>query len=253
MDLGLKGKRAIVTGGSKGIGRRIADILAEEGCHVGICARGAEEVEEAVKSLEAKGVTAFGRALDVADKAALEAWVAEAASALGGLDIVIPNVSALAVERSEEAWQKGFEIDMMHTVRTVNAALPHLETSDAASIVIISSVSAREIDFAWGPYGAFKAALIHYAHGLAVDLAPKNIRANSLSPGNVYFDGGTWQQVERGMPDFFKHVVSLNPSGRMGTAEETARAAVFLASPASSRTSGTNLVVDGALTKGVQL
>jgi NAD(P)-dependent dehydrogenase (short-subunit alcohol dehydrogenase family) len=134
----------------------------------------------------------------------------------------------------------------------VNAAMPYLEQSDAGSIVVISSVSGREIDFAAGPYGAFKAALIHYAQGLAYQLAPRDIRANSVSPGNTYFPGGVWEQIEHGNPKLFADALALNPTGRMGRAEEVARAVVFLASPAASFITGTNLVVDGALTRGVQ-
>lgn len=253
MDLGLKGLRALVTGGTKGIGRRVADILADEGAHVGVCARNAAEVEATVAGLKAKGVTAFGRAVDVADKAALEAWVADGAAALGGIDIVVANVSALAVADDEAAWEAGFATDMMHTVRLVNAAMPWLEKSKAASITAISSVSGRETDFTGPAYGAFKAALVHYMHGLAVKLAPKGIRANAVSPGNTYFDGGIWQQIETGNPDLFKQALALNPTGRMATAEEIAKGVVFLASPASSFTMGTNLVIDGALTRGVQL
>ena len=253
MDLGLKGLRAIVTGGSKGIGRRCADILAVEGAHVAVCARNAAEVEATVAALKAKGVTAYGEAVEVADKAALEAWVANAAKALGGIDIVVANVSALAVADDEEAWKQGFNVDMMHTVRTVNAALPYLEASKAPSICVISSVSGREVDFTGPAYGAFKAALVHYAQGLAYKLAPKMIRVNSVSPGNTYFDGGIWQHIENNMPDLFKTALDLNPTGRMATAEEIARGVVFLSSPASSFTTGTNLVIDGALTKGVQL
>ncbi len=253
MDLGLKGLRALVTGGSKGIGRRCADILAAEGAHVSICARNGGEVEETVAALRGNGVTAFGQAVDVADKAALEAWVAASAAALGGIDIVVANVSALAVADDEEAWRKGFETDMMHTVRVVNAALPHLETSKAASITVISSVSGREIDFTGPAYGAFKAALVHYAQGLAYRLAAKGIRANAVSPGNTYFDGGIWQWIENNNPALFKEALALNPTGRMAKPEEIARGVVFLASPASSFTTGTNLVIDGALTRGVQL
>ncbi len=252
MDLGLKGKRAIVTGGSKGIGRRCADIFADEGAHVAICARNAGEVEAMVAGLRAKGVTAHGAALDVSDKAALEGWVAEAAEALGGIDIVVPNVSALDMGDTEEAWRHEFEIDLMHTVRTVNAAMPHLEKSDAPSIVVVSSVSGREVDFTSPAYGATKAALIHYAQGLAYKLAGKMIRVNSVSPGNTYFEGGIWQWIENNNPELFKQALDLNPTGRMATAEEVARGVVFLASPASSFTTGTNLVIDGALTKGVQ-
>ncbi|MEK0083156.1 SDR family NAD(P)-dependent oxidoreductase [Benzoatithermus flavus] len=252
MDLGLKGRRAIITGGTKGIGRRCADIFAAEGADVSICARNAAEVEETVASLRERGVNAFGLALDVADKAALESWVAQSAARLGGIDIVVANVSALAVEDNEEAWRKEFEVDMLHTVRTVNAAMPHLEKSDAGAIVIVSSVSGREVDFTGPAYGAFKAALIHYAHRLAFQLAPKMIRVNSVSPGNTYFKGGIWHWIEENNPKLFEQALALNPTGRMATPEEVARGVVFLASPASSFTTGTNLVIDGALTRGVQ-
>jgi 3-oxoacyl-[acyl-carrier protein] reductase len=253
MDLGLKGLRAIVTGGSKGIGRRCADLFAEEGAHVSICARNEGEVAETVAALKGRGVTAFGQAVDVADKASLEAWVAASAEALGGIDIVVANVSALAVADDEAAWRKGFDTDMMHTVRVVNAALPFLEASKAASITVVSSVSGREIDFTGPAYGAFKAALVHYSQGLAYRLAGKGIRANAVSPGNTYFDGGIWQWIETNKPDLFAQALALNPTGRMAKPEEIARGVVFLASPASSFTTGTNLVIDGALTRGVQL
>jgi len=253
MDLGLRGLRAIVTGGSKGIGRRAADTLADEGCSVSICARTEAEVKAAVAALQAKGVTAHGEAVDVADKGALEGWVGHAAEALGGIDIVVANVSALAVQDNEEAWQNAFDVDMMHTVRTVNASLPWLEKSKHPSITIVSSVSGREIDFTGPAYGAFKAALVHYAQGLAYRLAGKGIRVNAVSPGNVYFEGGIWAWIEENNPELFKQAMDLNPSGRMATAEEIGRGITFLASPASSFTSGTNLVIDGALTKGVQI
>jgi 3-oxoacyl-[acyl-carrier protein] reductase len=195
MDLGLRGLRAIVTGGSKGIGRRAADILADEGCNVSICARNDAEVKAAVDALKAKGVVSHGEAVDVADKGALEGWIGHAAKALGGIDIVVANVSALAVQDNEEAWQNAFAVDMMHTVRTVTAALPWLEQSKHPSITIVSSVSGREIDFTGPAYGGFKAALVHYAQGLAYRLAGKGIRANAVSPGNVYFEGGIWAWI----------------------------------------------------------
>jgi 3-oxoacyl-[acyl-carrier protein] reductase len=252
MDLKLAGKRAIVTGGSKGIGRAIAEALATEGCHVAICARNADGVAAAVESLKGKGVKASGRALDVADRDALFGWVEASAAELGGIDIVVANVSALDMNRTEEAFRKEFEIDLLHTVRTVEAALPHLERSEAGSIVVISSVSGLEFDFASPAYGTFKGALVHYASRMASELAPKHIRVNTVSPGNVYFEGGIWPYIERNMPDLFKKALDLNPWGRMGKAEEIASAAVFLASPVSSFTSGANLVVDGALTRRIQ-
>jgi len=253
MDLGLKGLRAVVTGGTKGIGRAIAATLAAEGAHVAFCARNAAEVDQTTADFAPYGVKVFGRAVDVADGAGLAAFVNDAAAALGGLDIVVANVSALAIPNDEANWQRTFEVDMMGTVRLVNAAMPHLEKSAHASIVTISSVSGREIDFASGPYGAFKAAIVHYTQGLAYHLAGKPIRANTVSPGNTYFAGGVWEQIEHGNPELYKLALSLNPTGRMGTPQEMANAAVFLASPAASFISGTNLVVDGALTKGVQL
>jgi 3-oxoacyl-[acyl-carrier protein] reductase len=253
MDLGLKGLRAVVSGGTKGIGRAIAETLAAEGVDVAICARNADEVKTTVAALAAKGVRATGRAVDVADGPALQAWIRDVAGEFGGLDIVVANVSALAISNDEAGWKSGFDVDLMGSVRMVEAAMPFLEKSKAASIVTISSVSGREIDFAAGPYGAFKAALIHYTQGLAFNLAGKGIRANTVSPGNTYFEGGVWNKIKDGNPDLYRTALGMNPTGRMGTPQEMANAAVFLSSPAASFITGTNLVVDGALTKGVQL
>jgi len=252
MDLGLAGRKVLVSGGTKGIGRAIADLFADEGAHVSFCARDAAQVEMTVAALAARGASSFGRALDVGDADALHDWVVASADALGGIDILVPNVSALAVAQDEAAWAAGFRIDLMGSVRMVDAAMPYLEASEAASIVAISSVSGREVDFAAGPYGAFKAALIHYIQGLAFQLAGRGIRANTVSPGNTYFPGGVWEKIEHGNPDLFARAMALNPTGRMARPEEIARAVVFLASPAASFITGTNLVVDGALTRGVQ-
>jgi 3-oxoacyl-[acyl-carrier protein] reductase len=252
MDLGLKGLNAVVTGGTKGIGRAICETLAAEGANVAFCARNADEVAKAADQMGRHGTKIAGRPVDVGDAAALKAWVADAAAALGSIDIVVANVSALAIANDETAWKQEFEVDLMGSVRLVDAALPWLLKSKHAAIVTISSVSGREIDFAAGPYGTMKAALIHYTQGLAYQLAGKGVRANSLSPGNTYFKGGVWEQIEHGNPELFKTALALNPTGRMGTPQEMANAAVFLASPAASFVTGTNLVVDGALTRGVQ-
>jgi 3-oxoacyl-[acyl-carrier protein] reductase len=251
MDLGLKGKRVAVTGGSKGIGRAIALGFAAEGADVSICARKKEDVAAAVAALTAKGVKAFGQPLDVADGQALKAWIEAGAAELGGLDALVCNVSALAVGDNAESWDKSFRTDMMHTVNAVAAAVPFLEKSSSASIVLISSVSGFEVDFAAGSYGAIKAALIHYAKGLSRQLVAKGIRVNCVSPGNTYFDGGIWQTIEKNVPDLFASTLKANPTGRFGTPAEVANAVVFLSSPAASRISGTNLVVDGALTVAV--
>ena len=251
MDLGLRGKRAVVTGGSKGIGRAVAEGFAAEGAHVSICARNAAEVAAAVASLKAKGVKAFGRAIDVAEGPALTAWITATAGELGGIDALVCNVSALAVGDSADTWEKSFRTDMMHTVNAVAASVPFLEKSTAASIVLISSVSGFEVDFAAGSYGAMKAALIHYAKGLSRQLVAKGIRVNCVSPGNTYFDGGIWQTIEKNMPDLFQSTLKVNPTGKFGTPAEVANGVVFMSSPMASRISGTNLVIDGALTVAV--
>jgi 3-oxoacyl-[acyl-carrier protein] reductase len=252
MDLQLTGTRVLVTGGTRGIGRAVVEAFLDEGAVVGFCARDADEVTATEATLRERG-TASGTALDVGDADALAAWVERSADTFGGLDVVVANVSALAIPDTEENWQASLNIDLMHTVRLVKAALPHLERSDAASIIAISSVSGRESDFASGPYGTAKTAIVGYVHGLAMQLAPQGIRANTVSPGNTYFEGGVWAGIETGDPELFRTAVGLNPTGQMGTPEEVAAPVVFLASRRSRRISGTNLVVDGALTRGVQL
>jgi NAD(P)-dependent dehydrogenase (short-subunit alcohol dehydrogenase family) len=252
MDLGLKGKRAVITGGTRGIGRAVAELFAQEGTDVAICSRNLEQVENTLATLRGSGVRATGRAVDVSDHAALAAWIAEVGAEFGGIDIVVANVSALSIGQDEASWRAEFETDMMGTVTVVNAAMPMLEKSSAASIVVISSVSGREVDFAAGPYGVFKAALIHYAKGLSFQLAGKGIRVNALSPGNTYFPGGVWEKIEHSNPALFKEALALNPTGRMARPEEVARGVVFLASRAASFITGANLLVDGALTRGVQ-
>src|SRR3989440_7346688 len=200
MDLGLKDKSVLVTGGSKGIGLAVAELFADEGANVAICARNPDDVANVVKALTKKGIKSWGRGIDVADPVALKQWVEDAAAELGGIDTIVCNVSALAVGNTPETWDKSFRTDMMHTVNSIAAALPYLEKSDSASIEIVSSVSGFEVDFAAGSYGAIKAALIHYAKGLSRQLVGKGIRVNCVSPGNTYFDGGFWQGIEQGNP-----------------------------------------------------
>ncbi len=252
MDLKLNGKTAAIAGATRGIGRAIAGLLASEGCNVSICARDGAAVGKVVADLSAGGAKVMGRAADATDRAAQDAWIDETIKAFGGLDIFIANVSALNQATDEDAWRQSFEVDMMASFNGIEASLPHLKNAEGGSIVLISSIAALHVPGGPKPYGAMKAAVINYSKGLARSLAPEGIRVNTVSPGNIYFEDGVWGKTERNNPEFFAKQVAANPMGRMGTPEEVAKAAVFLASPAASFISGTNLLVDGALTLGVQ-
>lgn len=252
MDLGLKGKKAIITGGTRGIGRAIAETFAAEGCDVAICARDGAAVAETVKSLSSKGVKASGQAVDVSDSEATEKWVQDMAAELGGIDIVVANVSALAGGAGEDAWRRMLEIDMLGTVRVVDAAKPYLDKSDAASIVAISSTAALESSQGIRAYTGVKAAVIAYMANVSNAWAAEGIRANTVSPGNVFFEGGVWDIRKKNDPELFQASLANNPMGRMATPQEVANATVFLASPAASFISGVNVVVDGAMTRRIQ-
>jgi 3-oxoacyl-[acyl-carrier protein] reductase len=252
MDLQIKGKTALVTGGTKGIGRAIVETFVAEGANVAFCARNADEgaaTEAAFANSESKVV---GTVMDVRDAAAISAWVEASAEKFGGIDMVVSNVSALAIPDTEENWAESIQVDLMGTVRLAKAAIPYLEKSTAPSIIAISSVSGREADFASGPYGTVKTAIIGYIAGLAFQLAEKGIRANTVSPGNTYHEGGVWANIEQGNPELFTFAMGLNPTHRMGTPQEVASGVVFLSSPLSSRTTGANLLIDGGLTRGIQ-
>lgn len=250
MDLGLRGKKAIVTGASRGIGRSIATALAEEGVDLAICSRSAEGLEEARKDLEGRGVRVVSQALDVADGEALKEWIGAAASELGGLDILVSNPSG-GNGTDEKSWKANFDVDLMGAVRSVEAAVPHLASSDAASVVFIGTTAAVETFMGPTSYNAIKAALITHANGLSQTLGPQGVRVNVVSPGPIYFEGGAWDTIKQHMKPMYESTVAACPNGRLGTPEEVANAVVFLASPAASLISGVNLVTDGGFTKRV--
>jgi NAD(P)-dependent dehydrogenase (short-subunit alcohol dehydrogenase family) len=250
MELGLQGKKAIVTGASRGIGRCIANAFADEGVDLAICSRSSEGLEEARKDLEARGVRVVSQALDVGDGDALKEWIGAAANELGGLDILVSNPSG-GNGTDEKAWKANFEVDLMGAVRSVDAATPYLAKSDAASVVFIGTTAAVETFMGPTSYNALKAALITHANGLSQTLGPQGIRVNVVSPGPIYFEGGAWDTIKQHMKPMYESTVAACPNGRLGTPEEVANAVAFLSSSAASLISGVNLVADGGFTKRV--
>jgi 3-oxoacyl-[acyl-carrier protein] reductase len=250
MDLQLTGRKALITGASRGIGRAIAIELAREGCDLALCARGAEPLEALAKEL---GGTVYTQAVDVSDEQAVAGFVDAAAEQLAGLDIVVSNVSAGGLKGPDQ-WRLSFDADLMAFVRMVEAAVPHLERSDAAAIVAIGTTSAFDTlpPTSANSYAALKAAVLEHASGLGHALARKGIRVNTVSPGPVEFPGGAWDKLHEGRPEFYEGIRARIPLGRLGRAEEIARAVTFLASPAASFCTAVNLVVVGGFVSRVQ-
>lgn len=244
MDLGLRGKCAVVTGGSKGIGRAIALGLAQEGVNVAICARGAEPLRNAERELLERSVKAWARVCDVGDPVALDGFLESARRALGRLDILVNNASALAFGDDEAAWRSSLDVDLMAAVRASSKVIPWLADSGGGCIVHISSVSGLE---AGSPpaYAVAKAALISHSKTLAVALAPKKIRVNVIAPGSIEFPGGLWDTFKHSNPALYAMALGSIPWGRMGTPEEVANAVIFLASDRASWITGVCLGVDG--------
>ena len=252
MDLGLRGKKAIVTGATRGIGRAIVELLALEGCDVGFCARNEDEVQETIAALKVRGVAVSGASVNVRDGEAYKAWLEKTAGELGGCDIFIANVSAGAGMDSEKNWWRCFEVDVLHTVRGCETLLEHLKKSGQGSVVIITSTNAIEVFGGPMGYNAMKAGLITYSKQLAQFVGKHNVRVNSLCPGPVYFEGGAWEMIKGTNQKFYDATVRQVPCGRLGAPEEIARVAAFLASPASSVITGANIVADNGYTKGVR-
>jgi NAD(P)-dependent dehydrogenase (short-subunit alcohol dehydrogenase family) len=251
MDLGLRGKKAIVTGGTKGIGRSIVELLAHEGVDIGLCARSADEVEETVRQLKVRGINAVGDSVNVRNGEAYGDWLQRTVEALGGCDIFIPNVSAAGGMDSEKNWIKNFEIDVMHTVRGCDLLLPALSKSGHGSIVLLASTNALETFAAPMAFNAMKATLIQYSKDLAASVAPRGVRVNSVAPGPIFFEGGAWELIQGTQPKFYDWALKQIPSRRLGTPDEVARVVTFLASPTAGWLSGTNLLADNGFTKGV--
>lgn len=249
MDLGLEDKKVLVTGGSRGIGRAIAARMLAEGAKVSICARGQEGVDEAVAAL---GDGVIGAAVDVGDGDALRGWVEQSAADLGGIDVFINNASGGGGGTNDKKFDQNYQVDLMGLVRGVQAAEEHLAASGSGAVLQIATTAAVE-HFGPGPssYMSLKAAAIAYISGLSQTLAAKGIRANTISPGPIFFDSGPWDNIKQGMPEFYEATVAGQPSGRMGTPEEVANVAAFLCSPAASWVTGANLVVDGGYTKRI--
>lgn len=245
MDLGLKGKSAVVTGGSKGIGFAIADLLAKEGAHVSICARNASELEQASATLHTHGGKVLAKVCDVGDADALTAYIHESHGTLGGLDILINNASAFGASEDELGWKSSFDVDLMGSVRGSWAAIPHMEAAGGGAIVHISSISGLQAADRTPPYGAIKAALIQYTKTQALKLAEKNIRVNCVAPGSIYFEGGTWDRARQNNPKVYQSILDSIPSGRFGKPEEVADLTVYLASSAASWVTGETIAVDG--------
>ena len=252
MNLEMAGLRAIVTGGTRGIGRAIIERLLLEGCAVSFCARNHDSMKEASSDFDKSG-NAFGNIVDVRDKDALRKWVENSERKLGGIDLVVCNASSMALGSSDEAFNAAFEIDLIHTKTVVESSLDALKSSNSASILAVSSISGvQDFGFDEVAYGSLKAALLFYIKGLSTKLGRDGIRANSLSPGPIYVPNGTWTDMELNDPSGFDNMIKRTPLRRMGTPDEVARAAVFLLSPAASFITGANLVVDGGHTRRIQ-
>jgi 3-oxoacyl-[acyl-carrier protein] reductase len=245
MKIEIAGQRAVVAGGSRGIGRAIALAFAEAGAGVSICARGAEALEATRSDIAKFGGTAHAAVCDLSDAAAIPRYIEEAAGALGGIDILVNNASGFGTTDDEVGWAASISVDLMATVRATRAAFRFLEKSEAASILNISSISGFRASVRTPPYGAVKAAILEYTLTQAATFARKGIRVNCIAPGSIEFPGGTWARVKENNPNLYGSILRSIPFGRLGRPEEIAQVALFLASPLASWVTGQNIAVDG--------
>ena len=253
MDLGLAGRRAVISGGSQGIGRAVASRLLREGVAVAICARDEQGVKATVDELSGEGVI-VGHTCDFADESAVRRWVDVAAEALGGIDIVVSNASASGQHGTGPGpWETNFKVDILGCVALFEASKPYLDRSEAAAIVQIGTITAIEHhDVPINPsYGAMKAATINYIAQLAQRWGADGIRANTVSPGPILIEGRKWDSLRERRPEIYTRDRDQHPAKRMGTAEEVAAIVTVLASPVASLVTGENVVVDGGYTKRV--
>jgi NAD(P)-dependent dehydrogenase (short-subunit alcohol dehydrogenase family) len=249
MDLGLTGKKALVTGATKGIGRAIAETLLAEGASVAICARNAEGVDAAVAELSSAG-TVVGAAVDAADGEALAAWVRSSAEQLGGIDVYVHNTSGKPA-RSTDAWINNFNIDLMSLVLGVEAATDALADGGGSVISIGTTAVTEHFASGSGSYSAFKAAVTNWTLGQAQVLGAKGIRCNVVSPGPIFIEGGDWNMIKDHMAPFFESTQKNHPGGELGTAQDVADVVAFLSSDRAKHVNGVNVTVDGGFLKRV--